>query len=149
MVNVLQLQGRLIIFRSNGSYSTRFSVNPVMNPRTTTSQSPVYHGIPIIVALQFHNSDMAIAVYDIGPASSPDSHKKITNRFSHKSSILCVTWPVSSLNDFVYGLSDGSVMCGLTKMKNTEELYKHTTAPLILLHECSCRWPRRWQCFHG
>ncbi|KAH0786748.1 selective LIM binding factor [Histomonas meleagridis] len=125
--------GRLVnIFRSNGGDATRF---PVKARDESSNRNFTITGLswaPDSCRLAISQSDMAVAVYDIGPASSPDSRKKITLRFSHKSSILCVTWPISSINDFVYGLSDGSIMCGLTKMKKTEELYKHTTAPLSI-----------------
>ena len=77
-------------------------------------------------------SDCAVAVYDIGPANAPDSRKKITLRFSHKSPILCVAWPVASSSDFVYGMGDGQVMCGMVKMKKSEELYKHRCAPVSI-----------------
>jgi intraflagellar transport protein 172 len=77
-------------------------------------------------------SDMIVAVYQVGAAKAADAQKKITLRFSHKASIVCLAWPTSSPSDVVYGLSDGSVMCGLTKMKKSEELYKHTALPLTM-----------------
>ncbi|OHT12234.1 selective LIM binding factor [Tritrichomonas foetus] len=77
-------------------------------------------------------SDCAVAVYDVGPSNSPDSRKKITLRFSHKSPVLCVSWPVTSSTDFVYGMGDGQVMCGLTKLKKSEELYRHGCAPVSI-----------------
>ncbi|OHT11766.1 selective LIM binding factor [Tritrichomonas foetus] len=77
-------------------------------------------------------SDMAVAVYDVGPANATDARKKITLRFSHKSPVLCVAWPVTSSTDFVYGMGDGAVMCGLTKMKKSEELYRHGCAPVSI-----------------
>lgn len=77
-------------------------------------------------------SDMAVAVYDVGQANDPDARKKITLRFTHKSPVLCVAWPVSSASDFVYGMGDGAVHCGLTKMKKSESIYKHGCAPLSI-----------------
>lgn len=77
-------------------------------------------------------SDMAVAVYDVGAAHDPDARKKITLRFSHKSPILCVAWPVVSASDFVYGMGDGAVHCGLTKLKKSEELYRHGCAPVSI-----------------
>ena len=77
-------------------------------------------------------SDMAVAVYDVGHSNDADARKKITLRFSHKSPVLCVAWPSASSNDFVYGMGDGAVMCGLTKMKKSEELYKHGCAPVSI-----------------
>ena len=77
-------------------------------------------------------SDMAVAVYDVGPASVADARKKITLRFTHKSPVLCVAWPVSSSSDFVYGMGDGAVHCGLTKLKKSEELYRHGCAPVSI-----------------
>lgn len=77
-------------------------------------------------------SDMAVALYDVGPANATDSRKKITLRFSHKSPVLCVAWPLTSSTDFVYGMGDGAVMCGLTKMKKSEELYRHGCAPVSM-----------------
>jgi intraflagellar transport protein 172 len=77
-------------------------------------------------------SDMVLALYHVGAASATDAQKKITLRFQHKSSILCLAWPTSSSSDFVYGLSDGAVICGLSKMKKSEELYRHTALPLSM-----------------
>ena len=125
--------GRIItLLRTSGGESTRF---PVKARDENESRNFTITGLawaPDSCRFAIAQSDMAVAVYDIGPASSTDSRKKITLRFSHKSSVLCVTWPVSSSNDFVYGLSDGSVMCGLTKMKKSEELYKHQAAPISI-----------------
>ncbi|OHT17436.1 selective LIM binding factor [Tritrichomonas foetus] len=125
--------GRLItLFRANGGESSRI---PVKARDENENRNFTITGLawaPDSCRFAVAQSDMAVAVYDIGPASSADSRKKITLRFSHKSSVLCVSWPVNSTSDFVYGLSDGSVMCGLTKMKKTEELYRHQAAPLSI-----------------
>jgi hypothetical protein len=77
-------------------------------------------------------SDMIVAVYEVGAAKATDSQKKITLRLSAKSPILCIAWPVASPSAFVFGASDGTVMCGLTKIRKAEEPYRHSALPLTM-----------------
>ena len=77
-------------------------------------------------------SDQTIAVYDIGPASAVDYRKKVAMRVATKGAPLCVAWPQSSQNEFVYGLADGAVFLALSKLKKVEELYRHNSAPISM-----------------
>ena len=120
------------IYKTNGGDISRFAVKARDEAANRNFTITGITWAPDSCRIAVAQSDMAVAVYDIGPASAVDSRKKITLRFSHKSSVLCVSWPVSSSSDFVYGLSDGTVNCGLTKMKKSEELYKHSAAPLTI-----------------
>ncbi|EAY11272.1 selective LIM binding factor, putative [Trichomonas vaginalis G3] len=77
-------------------------------------------------------SDSTVAVYDIGPANAVDYRKKVAMRVATKGAPLCVAWPNSSLNEFAYGLADGSVYLALTKHKKVEELYRHDLPPISM-----------------
>lgn len=120
------------VFTINSNESTRFSVKARDENESRNFTITGLSWAPDCCRFAVSQSDMLVAVYDIGPASSVKSNKKITIRFTHKSSILCIIWPFSSSNAFVYGLSDGSVLTGLTNLKKTEQLYKHTAPPLSL-----------------
>ena len=125
--------GRVIhLIRSNGGDISRFSVKARDDNETRNFTITGLAWAPDNCRFAVAQSDMLVAVYDVGPAGATDSRKKITSRFSHKSCVLCVSWPTSSSNDFVYGLANGAVMCGLTKMKKTEELYKHSAPPISI-----------------
>ena len=121
----------ITIYKVNGETS-RFGVKARDDNASRNFTITGIAWAPDSCRIAISQSDMAVAVYDIGPASATDARKRITMKFGHKSSVLCVSWPLSSASDFVYGLSDGSVHCGLTKMKKSEELYKHTAAPLSM-----------------
>lgn len=125
--------GRLItLVNHKGKDPTRFSVKARDENQSRNFTITCLAWAPDSCRFAISQSDNLVAVYDVGPAGATDNRKKITLRFSHKSSVLCVAWPTSSTNDFVYGLTDGSVICALTKMKKQEELYKHTSAPLSI-----------------
>ena len=125
--------GRVItVITINGGEQSRIPVKARDENQNRTFTITGLDWAPDSCRFAVSQSDNVVAVYDIGPSGSTDSRKKITLRFAHKASVLCVSWPQTSSNDFVYGLTDGTVQCGLTKMKKSEELYKHSTAPISI-----------------
>ena len=82
-------------------------------------------------------TDLTVAVYDIGPANASGYKKKIAMRTVPKSAPLCVKWPRTSQNDFVYGLLDGAVFFGFTKMKKAEEIYRHSSPAALISNPTS------------
>jgi len=120
------------IFSANGDSVSRIPIKAKEDDAKKAFAITGFDWSPDSTKLVISQSDQLVSIYDIGPANVSDYKKKISARFNPRSTPLCVSWPVNSQNETIYGLSDGSVHMGLLQLKRTEEVYKHSSSAISI-----------------
>jgi intraflagellar transport protein 172 len=115
------LMDRIVyLFDENGERREKFSTKPAdKGPKNYVVRAMAFS--PDSNRLAIAQSDNSVFVYKLGLEWG--DKKSICNKLIQSSPITSLVWPLSRLNEFVFGLAEGKVKVGVLKTNKPQVLY--------------------------